>query len=145
MTTTLTANAGANYPVIPITTNIYGVNTGSTILVYQRDILIGTITGTPAHNTVGITYDNGRILFFSGATNIPNIVSLARIFLVGVSTNTTGGFATGKIPLTKTGVLKGYRYYLQPDGSISNGIGITNTVNMSQFFGRGVLTDRILV
>lgn len=143
--TTLTANAAANYPVFPIATNIYGVNTGSSILVYQRDILIGTITGTPAHNTNGITYNNGRILFFSWGMNIPNIVSLARIFLIWVATNNLGWFATGSIPLTKSGVIKWYRYYIQSDGSISNGIGATNTVNMGQFFGRGVLTDRISV
>lgn len=143
--TTLTANAAANYKTIPLFTNIYGINTGSTILVYQRDILIGTITGTPAFNTVWITYSNWRIIFFNGTTLIPSIVNLAKVFSIGVAFNATWTFMPSRLTSLITGIIKWYRYYQQSDWTIANWIGITNTVDMTKFFGRWVLTNKIMI
>jgi len=143
--TTLTANAGANYNTIPLFTNIYGINTGSTILVYQRDILIGTIASTPAYNTQGIQYDNWRIIFFNGTTLIPTIVNLARIFSIGVAFNATWTFMPSRLTSLITGIIKWYRYYSQLNWTISNWIWSTNTVDMTKFFGRWVLNDKIMI
>ncbi len=143
--TTLTATWAVNYPVTPLYTNIYAVNTGSTILIYQRDILIGTIASTPAYNTQSIQYDNGRVLFISGATLIPTIVNLARVFQIGIAYDASWKYTIGRNFIVKSGVLRGYRYYQQLDGTIVNGIWITNTVTMTNFFGRWVLTDRIMI
>lgn len=142
--TTLTANGAANYPVTPLFTNIYAINTGTTILIYQRDILIGTIASTPAYNTQGIHYDNGRIIFFNGTTLIPTIVNLASVFVVWVAFNNTWLFTPWKNKATISWIIKWYRYYIQSDWVLSNWIGTTNTVSMTRFYWRWVLTNTIM-
>lgn len=142
--TTLTANAAANYPTIPLFTNIYWIHNGASILVYQWDILIWTIASAPAYNTQSIQYDNWRLLFFNGATAIPSIVNLAKVFAIWLAFNNSGLFTPWKLSATKTWILKWYRYYVQPTGSISNWIWVTNTVSMTQFYWRWVLTDTII-
>lgn len=142
--TTLTANAAASYPTIPLFTNIYWIHNGASILVYQRDILIWTIASAPAYNTQSIQYDNWRLLFINGATAIPSIVNLAKVFAIWIAFNATWLFTPWKIKSTRSGIIKWYRYYIQADGTLANGIGLTSTVTMTQFYWRWVLTDTII-
>jgi hypothetical protein len=143
--TTLTSVAASGYSTLPLYTNIYWINTWSSILVYQRDVLIGTITGTPAYNTQSLQYDNWRILFFNGATLIPTIINLGKTFLIGLANNGTWVFTVWRNSNIKSWVIKGYRYYLQSDWTVANGIGTTNTVTMTSFFGRGVMDNKIMI
>ena len=147
--TSMTANAAVSYGIIGLYTNIYWIHTGTTIIIKQRDLVLGTITGVTALTNMldseNIMYSNGRIFYPTGATLIPQIINLARVFSIWVAYNTTGSFSPSKNFGTRTSIIKGYRYYTQADGSLSNGIAITNTVTMTNFFGRGIGTNQLMV
>lgn len=86
--TTLTANAWNWYTPISIWDFVYAMSTGTTIRVMQRDVLIATISWTSAiYGAQGQTYySNGRIVSWSWATLIPNIVNITHGFVSWIAT-----------------------------------------------------------
>lgn len=149
--TTLTANAGSGYAPVQLYDGIYALYTGTTFIIKQRDVTIGTISGITAlpngvSDCENIMYSNGRIVYFGwGATLIPQIINLARVFMLGVWYNSAWRFTTPKNVATKTGIVKWYRYYLQSDGSITNTLTLTNTATQTDLFGIGVMTDKLMI
>lgn len=148
--TTLTANAGSWYAPVQLYDGIYALYTGTSFIIKQRDVIIGTISGiTALPNGVtdceNIMYSNGRIVYFTGATLIPQIVNLARTFSLWIGYDSAGRFTTPKNVATKSGIVKGYRYYLQTDGSITNTLTLTNTATQTSLYGIGVMTNKLMI
>lgn len=143
--TTITANAAANYIATQLYDWIFAMNTGTTLVVKQRDVVIWTITWTPAYNN-GISYINWRLVYFTWATLIPTIVNLAKIFMIGVASSATWMFVVGKNLATKAFITrKWYTYYLQSDGSLSTTIWATNTTTQTIPYAKSVLIDRLML
>jgi hypothetical protein len=147
--TTLTANAASSYAPVQLFDGIYAVYTGTSFIIKQKDVTIWTISWVTAlPNTTdaeNIMYSNWRIVYFTGTTLIPNIINLARTFMIWVGYNTSWRFTTPKNVATKSGIVKGYRYYLQTDGSITNTLTLTNTATQTSLFWIWVMTDKIML
>lgn len=148
--TTLTANAASWYGVSAIYNWIFAVNTGSTLIIKQRDSVINTISSTPAYpvwatDSENTFYSNGRMVWFTWATLVPQIINLAKSFMIWIASNTTWKFIVGKNLASKTWLIKWYRYYLQSSWSLSNWYWSTTAVSQTTMYGRTVLTDTITI
>lgn len=136
----LTALAAVSYVPFYISDYIFGIWTGANAIIYQDDGVKRTITGLSfathylgARGAIYWFLQGGRLIYASGATQIPQIIKLARTFYMGVCT-AAGVFGRfGKV--VKTGVTKGIDYYLKSDGTITT----TSTSNL--LIGTGVDTD----
>lgn len=113
--------SGTNQVLINIYDGIFGVHTGSSIIVMDGKVVLGTITwvaALPQPQSSLPIYSNGR-LYFHSLTNLQSrIISLARVMYVGIATDSVWGFKPRYSFVTKTGVVAPYIYYLQTNGTI---------------------------
>jgi hypothetical protein len=145
ITTVVDTAQTAVFPIINMGwSNIWIYNT-TTSLIQVYGIwgnIIGTISGFSPPTSATLYYFmnmvNWRWVYLNGTNGTSRIVNFARMFYIGIWRNTTGSFQFKWKMTGLTGLVPGYNYYVQADGTIGNTFS-------SRYIGRWLTTTSLLI